>query len=60
MENNLEFKKFNDLQISITSFSVNTPADLEELFLLLKKRNFEIKRLAKLFGLEDKLKGINI
>lgn len=54
---NLEFKLFNELQISITGFCVNTPEDLEELLGLLKARDIELRRLAKLFDLEHLLEG---
>ena len=54
---NPEFKVFNDLQITITGFCINTPEDLEELKDLLKQRDTEVRRLAKLFGLCHLLKG---
>lgn len=52
-----EFKKFNELQITITGFCVNTPEDKEELLTLLNDRDTEVRRLAKVFGLEHLLEG---
>lgn len=57
MASNPEFKLFNDLQITITGFCVNTPADLLELLQLLDERDKEVRRLAKVFNLEHLLEG---
>ncbi len=46
------FNHVNKLSNQITGFSVNTPEDLKELLGLLKEKDAELMRLAKIFDLE--------